>query len=310
MKLKQHLLGLTFILGGPICAQDLSQVGQWSNPVELGDVAIHTHVLPDGNILFWPRGVDPNTSADLNGKSAVRIWNPVTQTFVNSSILNNTTNVFCSGHTLLPDGRILVTGGHLGANFLGPRDTNIFDWQTRTWTQGPAMNAGRWYPSSITLASGEALVIGGLDENAYVNQLPQVWKVGGGWRDLTTAQRFSNPLYPWVHQAPNGQVFQSGPDADTYYLDTTGTGAWSFVGYTQYGQRPSYGTSVMYQPGKVIIIGGDEPSTATAEVINLYDPVPQWRYTAPMAFARHNLNGTILLCDVISAFGCWPNASG
>ena len=293
MHLRQGLLTLALLLSAPVLAESPSQVGQWSDPVEIGDVAVHTHVLPDGNILFWPRGVDPNTSADLVGRSAARIWNPVTQTFVNSSVLNNQTNVFCSGHTLLPDGRLLVAGGHI-AVFEGARQTNIFDWKTQTWTKGQDMNRGRWYPSAVALASGEALVLAGVDESGVFNDLPQVWKTSGGWRDLSTARRSMSPYFPWIHLAPNGQVFQSGPDPDTYYLDTSGTGTWNFVGNTQYGSRYDYGTSVMYQAGKVLILGGGDPPTATAEVINLRDANPQWRFVSSMAFARRQLNATIL----------------
>jgi hypothetical protein len=103
-----------------------------------------------------------------------------------------------------------------------------------------------------------------------------------------------SPYFPWIHLAPNGQVFQSGPDQDTYYLDTSGTGAWNFVGDTQYGSRVDYGTSVMYQVGKVLILGGGDPPTASAEVINLKDTNPQWRFVSSMAFARRQLNATIL----------------
>src|SRR5436189_50742 len=73
---------------------------------------------------------------------------------------------------------------------------------TDTWTSVPDMNAGRWYPSSTTLASGDILVTSG-DDNMAVNDLPQVLQAGNNtWRDLTAA-RLSLPLFPRAFLASN-----------------------------------------------------------------------------------------------------------
>jgi len=51
----------------------------------------------------------------------------------------------------------------------------------------------------------------------------------------------------------------------------------------------------MYQPGRILYAGGgDSPPTNTAEVINLNDANPTWRYTGSMAYARRHMNATIL----------------
>src|SRR6185369_16383935 len=65
-----------------------------------------------------------------------------------------------------------------------------------------------------------------------------------------------------------------------------------------------YGSSVMYDDGKVLIVGGNprdvNPNvpinlpSATAEVINLNSPTPAWRSVAPMSVGRRHLNTTIL----------------
>src|SRR5205085_8132368 len=54
------------------------------------------------------------------------------------------------------------------------------------------------------------------------------------------------------------------------------------------------GSAVMYAPGKIIYVGGGDPPTNSAEVIDLNQPSPAWRSVAPMAFARRQLNATIL----------------
>ena len=68
-------------------------------------------------------------------------------------------------------------------------------------------------------------------------------------------------------------------------------GALSRIGSAQYRD---YGSAVMYAPGKVLVMGGGDPPTNTAEVIDLNQPSPTWRYVGSMAFARRQLNATLL----------------
>jgi hypothetical protein len=98
-----------------------------------------------------------------------------------------------------------------------------------------------------------------------------------------------------MHLAPNGKVFMSGPEQITRYLDTSGTGQWTTVASTNFGYRGQYQAgSVMYEPGKVLLVGGGTPTTAMAEVIDLNAATPRWRLTNPMAFPRKTLNATLL----------------
>jgi hypothetical protein len=50
----------------------------------------------------------------------------------------------------------------------------------------------------------------------------------------------------------------------------------------------------MYKPGKILIVGGGDPPTATAEIIDVEATLPAWQYTAPMAYARRQHNATLL----------------
>lgn len=87
-----------------------------------------------------------------------------------------TTDVFCSGHAFVPDGRLLVSGGnekwlnvaastgHPDPHFnhhTGLRDTWTFhplpDRDGKYWRREEPMAGGRWYPSLVTLSGGDLL---------------------------------------------------------------------------------------------------------------------------------------------------------
>jgi hypothetical protein len=156
------------------------------------------------------------------------------------------------------------------------------------------MNAGRWYPTNTTLGTGDILVLSGnIDNKVGANPLPQVWRVREGtWQSLIDAELIL-PLYPWMHLAPDGSVFCSGPGRTTRSLSTSENGSWTTVANRQFGSR-SYGSAVLYDDGKVLVVGGGDPPTATAEVIDLTADTPAWSYTAPMTIPRRQLNATLL----------------
>jgi galactose oxidase-like protein/glyoxal oxidase-like protein len=250
-------------------------VGKWSAPFPWPIIAVHLNLLPDGKVLSWGEVGQP------------QIWDPASKSF---RVVPVATELFCSGHTFLPDGRLLVTGGH-HSDLQGLPDANLFQRTTSTWSTGPKMAKGRWYPTAITLASGEVLTMGGTDLSEAVVRVPEVW-TGAGWRALTGANRAVRYNYPRSFLAPNGRVFYAGESQATNYLSTSGAGSWSSVGNRLYGTR-DYGAAVMYEPGKVLYAGGGR-TTRTAEIIDLNQAAPVWRWTGSMAFARRHLNATIL----------------
>jgi galactose oxidase-like protein/glyoxal oxidase-like protein/fibronectin type III domain protein len=260
-------------------AQDPSIVGQWSAVQALPIVAVHAHVLPTGKVLFYPYTDDP------------RLWDPITGTI--TSAAQTGYNIFCTGHTFLADGRLLLAGGHV-ANNVGLPYATIYDPFSNSWTRLPNMNAGRWYPSNTTLPNGDVLVVSGDEDTTVgVNPLPQVWQTASNsWRDLTNAQ-LSLYLYPAMYLAPNGKVFMSLPSDITRYLDTSGTGLWTTVATRQFGFR-DYGSSAMYDDGKVLVAGGGDPPTNTAEVIDLNAATPAWRFVGSMSNARRQFDATLL----------------
>jgi hypothetical protein len=240
-------------------------------------------MLPDGRVFFvsyYAESLHPN------------IWDPVSNTFTATS--SSAYALFCAGHTTLADGRVFIAGGHI-ADYTGYPHAVIFDPATNGFTPLPDMNTGRWYPTTTTLPNGDVLVVSGdINANTNVDTLPQVFQFSSNtWRNLTTAQ-LSQPLYPNMLVAPNGKVFNAGPSRQTRYLNTAGTGAWSNVAVLNFSGFRDYGPAVMYSPGKVAVIGGADPPTATAEIIDLNEAAPVWKYTGSMHYPRRQHNAVIL----------------
>jgi galactose oxidase len=279
------LCALVFCVGTVARAQaaDPSVVGQWTAVKAWPVPAVHAHLLPTGKLLFF--------SEFEAGDDGPYLWNPETNQLQQLSPPGF--NIFCGGHSFLADGRLLVTGGHIDVD-RGLRHATLFDPFSLSWSRLPDMARGRWYPTNTTLPTGEVLVSGGATEDGVQNLLPEIWSPEKGtWRVLTGASR-SLAYYPWNFVAPDGRIFMAGPEAPTPWLDTSGSGAWIAKLRTRYSNKRGYGSAVMYDAGKIFIVGGNDPPTNSAEVIDLNQTAPAWRMVAPMSLGRRQHNATLL----------------
>jgi hypothetical protein len=270
-------------------------MGQWTPVQNWPFMAAHAHLLPNGKVLFSPSFLIGNNPA---------LWDPIANSFSSSPLAPF--NIFCAGHSFLADGTLLIAGGHNGSSGYGLPYATIYDPTQDSWTQIPNMQDARWYPTNTTLPNGDVLVVSGEITPGTNSTLPQIWDPpSNSWVDLTSAQLFQ-PLYPMMFVAPNGQVFNAGPDRTSRYLNTSGSGAWTTVGTFNYNGTRDYGSAVYYD-GKVLIAGGDgstnTAATKTAEVIDLNASNPQWTNTGSLAFARRQLNLTLLPDGKVLATG-------
>ena len=300
--------------------------GQWTDPFPLANVAIHTHLLPNEKVLFWGRRRHPTN----NLFETLNEWE--TQSFLldlktftcvrtsNQPADHNgcSINLFCSSHTFLADGRLMVTGGHL-FDSQGINCATIYDWRNDKWSAAQPMQAdskaapeqsfylnGRWYPTAITLADDSVFVCSGSHAadtpapapNAPAtpnNSAPEIWKEDP-WKQLTSfveATDLVTFLFPRFHLAPDGRVFMSGPGPDGFFFDTSQRGAW-LQSASRVAGPCEYAPSVMYDEGRVLFIGGGVPPTRIVEKIDLTIASPVWQRSGDMNFPRRQHNATIL----------------
>lgn len=251
-------------------------LGQWSGTIEMNAVPVHISLLPDKRLLYWGR--DKENGYDVKDRSWTYLLNLNDRNV--TPILNTTTNLFCSGHSFLPDGRLLVTGGHDRydplplAEGIGERDINIFDYRTSQWTRmSEQMEKGRWYPFNVTLEDGSVMTFGGRYWNGVIrdnkpvrpiNDIPERVNPQG-----TSLQRYYNagPInteeYPMVHLMPDGNVLlpapkHSGNNTNLFLPSITDPETQAFTNMGKNWFSFYQGTSVLYDAvkGKVLVVGG------------------------------------------------------
>ena len=159
-------------------------------------------------------------------------------------------DLFCCGHAFLRDGRLLVAGGteswtrgqpgdpdpaghHAMGHFTGLRYAWAFEPESapgvNPWKRvadmlpqrGRAVGGGRWYPTLLTLATGECLALSGHPSTTHAggehnNRMVEVYEASpaplGSWRDRgDLPDGLDVSLYPRLHLLRNGEVFCVSP---------------------------------------------------------------------------------------------------
>ena len=176
----------------------------------------------------------------------------------------NDYDLFCSPLIQLPDGTVLsaggtkyyqepgvtdpTTGNSYGVSELqGLKATRLFDPKTGSWQNAKGdMHFGRWYPTLVTLASGNVFVASGVTklikpvyndgrpaqdngrnvpETETYNPATQLWTVNHSGQTATNGDDTSEqslPLFARLHLLPDGKVYYDAagqtfnPDGQAY----------------------------------------------------------------------------------------------
>lgn len=286
-----------------LVAGDPRDVGMWTAPAQLPVVAIHAVLLPTRKILLF--SFEPGSNG-TRGLAAV--WDPATGA---STRVDPPSNVWCSGHTVLPDGRVVVVGGNLenpatpAGNNKGLNQIWVFNPFTETWIRQPDMAKGRWYPTATTLPSGKVLITSGWDETGTRTRntdievfTPSSDPAGVGTVSLLASRQFG--LYPHQFVLPDGRVGVVGPGAaDTGILDPA-TGAWTDLpnlAAQRTGASAVLAPSGPFGSGRILLFGGGTTDgTDKVDAIDAMSSAAAWESLAPLPEIRRNLN-TVTLPD-------------
>jgi hypothetical protein len=309
--------GTASVTSSPVSVSGLpaeASTGKWGPVVNWDIVPLHMNLLPSGKILAWGKtDVPPDTMG------MPRVWDPAVGPPSGARMIMVDTMLFCAGHALMPDGRLMVSGGHLKDDRGIP--TTYFFSPDGTAQKGPDMAHGRWYPTVTVLEDDRLLTMGGRDQANLVVKTPEIWE-GGRWVELPGAEDVEIPYYPRNFVDPkNGLIFNASERVRSRWFDVDGIGLggsrgkWIDGPTHRWGFNRDYGSAVMYDGGKILVVGGGGHSgwptpdakaaapTATAEVLDLTQTTPSWQNTSSMAFPRRHMNATILPDGQVLATG-------
>jgi len=167
--------------------------------------------------------------------------------------------------TLLPNGKVLMTGGFNQTNLLASAE--LYDPSTGKWTLTGSMAIARWGHSATVLPNGEVLVSGGSTSatgSAPTAEAELYDVTTGKWRS-THSMTYNRERHGAALLA-NGQVLVAGgnsypvnPGSLTAELYNSTTRTWTVTGSLMVSHIDAEAT--LLQDGRVLMAGGvDSPS--------------------------------------------------
>lgn len=322
-------------------AAEPAQAGRWLPPFDGEVPAVNMVLLRNGQVLYWS-GVDATQGTSLPflldypsaglarvldlGSGEPRVLVPEPED-------GGSSDMFCTGQTVLPDGQVLVMGGTRwtavnsseGWHVWGTNSSRLLDPATQRFQPLPDMAEGRWYPTAITLPDGSALVASGItdltDPTTHVTLLERFEPAEGTWEALPESASNLLPLYPRLHVVPSGPLkgqvlynpvgclwcpFGEQPVEASWSVAQSldlQSNSWSMLDPSLLGAR-QHGAAVLlmleppdYRP-VFLSVGGTLQratlATNTAELAD-YSALPAQRsLAAPMAEGRWHLNSVLL----------------
>lgn len=193
---------------------------------------------------------------------------------------------------LLPDGRVLVAGGHNGGSV--ETSAAIYNPATGIWSLTGSMNTARYFHTMTLLANGRVLVTGGSDGSSPAASA-EIYDPATSMWSLTDSMSTGRNQHTATLLA-DGRVLVTGgdngssKDASAEIYDPA-TGTWSLTDSMSAARYVH--TATRLSDGRVLVTGGgDVPVLASAEI---YDPATgTWSLTDPMNTARYVHTATLL----------------
>ncbi len=287
------------------------QEGAWTSVFNWPVSPIHMALLPDDTVLTYGTNPDAQNATAFTFDKWFR-WRGTDSDSHETSPTGIETNLFCSAQSVLPDGKLLVSGGdgnQVDNQTLkndGIDATTIFDYQTNLLFDGPTMHFPRWYPTLLTLADGRQLALGGrkfrnnspaaLTDNISIPPVPEVYDPETGqWSLLAGAanQALFNRIwyYPRAWLRHNGKVVVADIGQDRLFeLSADGRGT-----LTELGEfRGSFGgvnsPAAMFEPGRILFVSRNK----RAEILDISGDDATLALTASSLHSRSWADATVL----------------
>lgn len=298
--------------------------GSWSDVFDWPFIPVHQVLDKSGNVFVFG-----GSRSGGQGSLTYLSWDPTLGTGTNSYFEYDNvsgSNVFCAAQVVEPRSGDIFTFGGTPTYTDGSLNTltTRFDSDNGTLQDiDMPMRSPRWYATATTLPHGDILVQGGIPRccKGQPPQItPELYSSEGSWRSLLgarsrqaygrfpDAEEFYNApateerwWYPRSYVMPDGNVLGIASSA-LFTVDPSGDGDQAFFTKYPYESMGATGSGVMYQPGKILQMGGSLHSSNSrgvdgvrmATVVDTTVQPPIVRLTNPMHLGRHWHTATVL----------------
>ena len=230
--------------------------GEWSDVIPMPIVSVAASNLPNGKILTWS-AFDRFRFGGNRGRTYTVIFDPATQQSEEFLISDTQHDMFCPGTANLSDGCLMVTGGSSSPK------TSIYNPFSNEWTNSANLNIPRGYHAMTSLGDGSVITIGGSWSGGRGNKHAEIWDMETGqWTvksgiPVDVIGGTGTDYHAWLWQAPNGKLFHAGPTREMHWVEyTKGEGSYTSAGFRDADDHGFSGTTVMYDTGKLLKVGG------------------------------------------------------
>ena len=196
--------------------------------------------------------------------------------------------------TMLPNGKVLVTGGATTGTSGSLSSAELFDPASGTWTATASLANKRIDHTATLLPNGKVLVAGGYNETSGGLTSSELYDPGtGAW--TATGSMNTARYHHTATLLSNGKVLVAAgrtpglvPSAELY---DPATGIWTPTGSLP-GERESH-TATLLSSGKVLVAGGFNGTDMMTAA--LYDPASgTWTATGNLTTPRNGHTATLL----------------
>ncbi len=169
------------------CVDDTDS-GFWTILTPSPAFAVHSAVLRSGKVIIWSGHAELGPAFG----TLTALYDPATDSYTTVPF-SDSDDLFCAGHTFLPDGRLIAGGG---ANPGQVDSTHLFDPIAESWSHlaSGQMNNFRWYPTMVAMSDGRTAILSGTPGGGTVADLEVInmadatpaWQtVAGGAKPFT-----------------------------------------------------------------------------------------------------------------------------
>lgn len=264
--------------------------GTWSTTGNLTDTRqLHTATLLQGGKVLVAGGSFSNGKG--TSRASAELYDPGTGIWSQTGNMSQARDLHTA--TLLPDGRVLVTGGEASGD--AQSSVELYDPVKGAWLQTGFLNQARDAHTAILLHNGQVLVAGGDGKGGGALASAELYDPATGkWSE--TGSMVQAREHHTATLLPDGRVLVAGGAGNAGALSSAelydpATGMWSQTG--SMSQAREEHAAVLLPNGRVLATAGIAQLDLFSD--ELYDPATgRWSQTGSLGLSRDSHTATLL----------------